>query len=341
MSNHFYAQVIADSVTETGARLTTLELTFPRLVLAEFNTHRVFSRNSASSRAIPVSKQIAKVIDFPYVPSTFGANQPGMQASVDLEGQKAEDAKAAWLVAKNDAVLGALRLLFGEQRLADLLGTDYRSNSHLVDDTQNAQKINAALKAYETEMKETRASGEEHDYLNVHKQIANRLLEPFTWHTVLVTATEWDNFWALRDHDDADPAIRGIASLAHQKYLDSAPVLLTQGEWHLPLIQEDEKPLVSEDIELWKKVSSGRCARVSYETHHGVRDINADVSLFERLYSGGHMSPLEHIATPLSPEWKHEDMPVERWSGNFRGWKQWRKDFRHEDNYGAVLAEKS
>src|SRR3954452_24195130 len=93
----FEAKVLADSVSPAGQRLTTLEATFPRFVLAEFNTHRVFSRNSASSRAIPVAKQLRRVLDDPYVPIEFGSNKPGMQAGPALAGANRDAAEREWV----------------------------------------------------------------------------------------------------------------------------------------------------------------------------------------------------------------------------------------------------
>jgi len=154
--------------------------------------------------------------------------------------------------------------------------------------------------------------------LGIHKQIANRLLEPFMWHTVIVTATEYQNFFALRCHPDAQPEIRHIALMMRDLYQHSTPTLLNAGEWHLPLINVDESDLFALGIEAVKQVSAGRCARVSYLTHDGKRDPKADIELCERLRSSGHMSPLEHVACALD---------TEDFVGNFRGWKQYRKEF--------------
>src|ERR1041384_185786 len=107
----FDAKVLADSISPAGHRLTTLETTFPRFILAEFNTHRVFSRNSASSRAIPIVKQVRRVLEQPYVPIEFGSNQPGMQAGPALTGEKRQAAEAEWLRARDDAVRRVLGLV--------------------------------------------------------------------------------------------------------------------------------------------------------------------------------------------------------------------------------------
>ena len=74
------ARIIADSMGPNGARVTTFELTMPRIVLAEHNTHRMYSRNAASSRAIPVEKMLTPIEEAPMLPVWWGKNQSGMQA---------------------------------------------------------------------------------------------------------------------------------------------------------------------------------------------------------------------------------------------------------------------
>jgi thymidylate synthase ThyX len=302
----FDAKVLADSRSPAGHRLTTLEATFPRFVLAEFNTHRVFSRNSASSRAIPIAKQLRRVLDDPYVPIEFGSNQPGMQAGPALGGEKRNAAEAEWLRARDDAVRHVLALIAGpeafgaEDDLREILG-----------------QVEEAI----------RDKSQPAEWLNVHKQVANRLLEPFMWHTVIVTATEWDNFWNLRCHPDAQPEIRLVAETMRDTMEASEPEELAEGEWHLPLVRPEDRDQVT-SIEDLIKVSAGRCARISYLTHAGKRDLDADIQLHDRLLESGHMSPLEHPARPLTPS----ELEAGEWSGNFRGWRSYRKEIAGEEN---------
>lgn len=300
----FDAKVLADSQSPAGYRLTTLEATFPRFVLAEFNTHRVFSRNSASSRAIPIAKQLRRVLEDPYVPIEFGSNQPGMQAGPALDGEKQEAAEREWLNARDDAVRRVLGLVTDpDTAQGDLLGT--------------LEQIEEAA----------RAKDRPDAWLNVHKQVANRLLEPFMWHTVIVTATEWENFWNLRCHPDAQPEIRLVAETMRDAAAASEPVELAEDEWHLPLVRPEDRDQTG-SIEDLIKVSAGRCARVSYLTHAGKRDLGADIELHDRLLESGHMSPLEHPARPLSAD----ELERGEWSGNFRGWHSYRKSIKGEAN---------
>lgn len=301
ISNHqkgnqmaYDAKIVADSVSPQGHRLTTMEVTLPRIVLAEFNTHRVFSRNSASSRAIPVKKRIERVMADPFIPTYWGANQKGMQAEASLEGAEAQQAELVWCEALENAIASAMRM----------------------------------------------------DAIGAHKQLANRLLEPFMWQTIIVTATEWSNFFALRDNEMAQPEIHEAAHLMRTVYEASSPTLVQFGEWHLPLIQPEERDGSFEHSEEARRISTARCARVSYLTHDGRRDLEADLELYERLVSGGHMSPLEHVATPLKYVGKLVEVdetalgrPIYNWfpafEGNFRGWKQFRKLVPHEDDFSA------
>lgn len=302
----FAVKVLADSRSPAGHRLTTLETTFPRFILAEFNTHRVFSRNSASSRAIPIAKQLRRVLEQPYVPIEFGSNQPGMQAGPALAGDAKLAAESEWLRARDSAVRHVLGLVTNPGEVpaeADLL--DYLG------------QVEDAIKAGE----------QRPQWLNVHKQVANRLLEPFMWHTVIVTASEWDNFWNLRCHPDAQPEIRRIATMMRDAIEASAPGDLGWGEWHLPLVRDSDREEAHSEEDLIK-ISAGRCARVSYLTHAGTRDHEADIALHDRLLESGHMSPMEHPARPLDPD----DLKKSEWSGNFRGWQPYRKLIPNEAN---------
>lgn len=257
------AKVIEDSVAHHGGRLTTLQLSYPRMVHSELMTHRVFSRNASSSRAIPVAKMIEQVRENPAMPVYWGSNKPGMQAGEEVENIKA--AKMLWLRAASSAA------------------------------------------AYAREMSE----------MGLHKQIANRVLEPFQTIHVVLSSTEWDNFFALRCHPDAQPEIQVLACAIRDAMQESIPKYLDMGEWHAPYMTEDERKSLSQMLLL--QSSAARCARVSYLKHDGANpSLAEDLALFGRLAGGEpiHASPTEHQATPLfSPS---------KFSKNFRGWRQFR-----------------
>jgi len=235
------AELIKDSAGPSGKRITTFQLRFPRFIHAEFMTHRMFSRNASSSRAVPVARMIADVEADPVVPLFWGKNQPGMQAREEMDERGQAYGRAVWERATEDALHAA-------QCLMDL---------------------------------------------GAHKQIINRLLEPFSHINVVCTATEWDNFFALRMHEDAEPHINLLATIMHQAMQDSTPQVLKAGEWHLPYVDEDMP------LETALKVSTARCARVSYMTHdQQPSTVEKDVALAEKLMAQVpmHASPMEHQA---------------------------------------------
>lgn len=305
------ARVVADSIAaNSGKRITTLEIEYPRFIHAEFMTHRLFSRNAASSRAIPVNKVIEAVREKPAMPIHWGKNQPGMQAKEEVDnwdgfGQGAYQ----WVGAATDM-----------SARADLLN----------------------IQGY-------------------HKQIVNRLLEPFQFMKTVVTATEFDNFFALRRHPDAQPEIMELAECMYQAMQQSEPEELQEGEWHVPYVptirfgdgtrvycawlkefSDDRGTKTFEEIteEQALKISASCCAQVSF------RKSDTSVDKAEKIYDmlvnskPVHASPFEHQSVPMKTSHvnfgyerengvTHMDLIGAFWSGNFCGWIQHRQLIDH------------
>lgn len=257
------ATIIADSISLDSKRLTTLEVTFHRFILAEFNTYRKFSRNAASSRAIPLQRRIDEVVTNPALPVKWGKNQPGMVASEDLDEESEYEARMTWLEAA-DAAADYARCL---------------------------------------------------SMLGLHKQVAARVLEPFLWHTSVVSSTDYQNMFKQRIHPDAQPEFQALAVKMKEAYDASEPVTLSYGEWHLPYVSDEEKSEF--DLDQQKQLSVARVAKTSY-LNQGKVDIDKDFALYDRLINSEpiHYSPLEHIATPRASVTQ----------GNFDGWLQLRHD---------------
>lgn len=294
----FDAKVVLDSVSPAGARLTTMEWTYPRFIHSEIMTHRDRARNAASSRAIPWPKMMQRISDNPVVPLAFGMEQPGMQAGEPLPQHLADYANEIWMEARDAAM-----------RLADKLHNIGRSyyEEHHDDVGANFSK---------EDIEQLRAT-------KIHKSIPNRITEPWMWITVVMTATDWNNLFRQRCHPDAEIHFQKIAGMAREALVASTPTELGYGDWHMPYITEADRQ--SYNIEMLKRASVARCARVSYMTHGGEADIEKDQLLFERLVTGsgfGHWSPHEHVARPAAKGNQR--------SGPFRGWIQLRKSFANE-----------
>jgi thymidylate synthase ThyX len=265
------AKIICDSQAFTaGPRLTTFVLRYPRFIHAEFMTHRMFSRNASSSRAIPIEKMIEIIINDPAMPIYWGKNQSGMQAKEELDAEKIAYAKSMWLAAMNDAVANT--------------------------------KVMLAL--------------------GLHKQITNRILEPWQHITVVCSATTYKNFFKLRCHPDAQPEIAELARQMRDLYNSTEP---KETKFHLPFIKDDE--LLEHDSDTLIKCSVARCARVSYLNHDGTNpSIEKDIVLHDRLCANnpGHFSPFEHVAE--AQDYANRN----KFDKNFQGWVQYRSTFKHE-----------
>lgn len=252
--------------------LWTFELTYPRYIHSEFMTHRVFSRNASSSRAIPVKRMIEQVRENTVIPPKVFMNQKGMVGETEAD----------------PFTTTAFHVLWEEA-------------------AENACKT--------AEMMER---------LGIHKQHVNRILEPFQFIKVIVTATDWCNFFVLRLAPDAQPEIRELASAIYDemnRYRNKDVGVLELDKEHIvvsiPYItDEDIKEIGKEEYHLLMKISAARCARVSYNNHDGSKpDIEKDLKLYGHLYDSKHMSPMEHACI------RDED---HRKNANLTGWKSLR-----------------
>ena len=287
------AKILAYSIAPNGQKIVSWELEYPRFIHGEFMTHRLFSRNAASSRAIPVSAMIQAVLDNPAMPIHWGKNQPGMQAKEELGTFRKKAAKKMWKLAARAAC-----------------------------------KLAAAM-----------------NKIGLHKQASNRILEPFQTMKTVMTATCMDNFFWLRNHEDAQPEIKVLARLMWEALNSEDPVTLQPGDWHVPYFGEG----------YWLKgcgipledalaISSSCCAQVSYRRLDDT--LEKAQMIFQRLVESEpvHASPFEHQATPIefpqAGEYEgdvsfqvvlhqkgvtHIDRAYKAWSGNFIGWVQHRQ----------------
>lgn len=333
--NQIEVKIIADSIgTVTNSRITTFELTYPRFIHSELMTHRLFSRNAMSSRAVPIKKMIELVRNNTAMPVRFGANKPGMQDhGVEHDGKVWYD----WVD--------------GEDGLA-----------HNLFCTGREAWVKAAESASEW--------AERFETAGYHKQIANRLIEPFQMMKTVVTATEFENFFWLRVDADADPTIEVLAKKMKEAYDASHPEKLEKGVWHTPYVEhayeniglcgddcfvfsgyyvedEDGKPVMLSEEEALR-ISSSCCGQVSYRRLDSTKDKALDI--YSRLVGGKkvHASPFEHQAKEIAEteedfipnvpmvnvawdptSWEegitHVDRDGNFWSGNLKGFVQHRQ----------------
>lgn len=323
------AEIVADSLSSVdGTRITTFVIEYPRIIHSEIMTHRMFSRNAASSRAIPIGRVIQQIQENCAMPVAWGANQAGMQA----EKECTTPVKVK-ILDETDSFDERLSFYINEVPVAARRAWKMASN----DAIKYAQAFSDA---------------------GYHKQIANRLLEPFQMMRTIVTSTDYENFFHLRCHKDADPTIQELANCmreAYQKNEEEGLVeLLDVGEWHTPFVHHYRGvdglsyglSVWDEEIEGWKldqeltleealKVSSSCCAQVSFRKLD--TSLEKAISIYDKLVNSKpvHASALEHCATPIdydffqSKSWPkgitHLDRNGNYYSGNFKSFIQYRQ----------------
>lgn len=264
-SHNYDVRVILASVNPWGQKIATIVARYPRFIHSELMTHKDLSRNASSSRAIPFRKMLKITREGMAHPIFWGANQPGMAASVELTGFALWWAKFMWYATGHVVLTMAWLMSFS----------------------------------------------------NVHKQIINRMIEPWTYINVQITATNWDRMLTLRLDKATQPEFQLLANMIKVALSQANYQKLAVGEWHLPWVRPGEA-MTRYVLDL-KKISAARSARLSY-TPIGEPNINLekDLQLAQSLLDQLHLSPFEHQATPR----------VGR-SANLDGWSNFRTELRH------------
>lgn len=310
------ANIVAHSTSWLGIPLVSFVLEYPRYIHAELMTHRVFSKNSASSRAIPYPTMLKKIMSKPVIPM-WTKNKKGMQGEHIEDYAVTLKAESTWLKAL-----------------------------HVVKDYTDAL----------------------HD-LGIHKQNVNRLLEPWMYIRILLTGTDFSNWFELRDHPDAQPEIQELARCMKAALSQSTPEMLSPGQWHMPFAESIDgfpafiKGIKEKTGEGLKELSdryrpriiTARCARISYDNVDGSKSsIEKDLELYDQLITSEplHASPAEHlarvpkmddlVAQHFDTKWRYtldDSVKDFRWKefrgkyvSNLRGWIQFRKIIESGEN---------
>lgn len=291
-----FAKVVLASKTwdSTALPLITMHLHYPDIIHGEVMTHRVFSRNARSMRAVPIATMVKEVREDPFVPWHWGKNQKGMQASEEC----------------NEPVL-----------LDGFPAYYHYQEPHSREDTWRLAAEQAANFA------------EAYGNAGYHKQVANRLIAPFTWKHTLITSTSWANFFHLRDHDDAEPHFHDLAAHVRQALQNASFQWLKPGEWHLPYVTKSE--MANNPLEVQRQLSVARSARISYAPFDGDFSIAREIERYQLLVGSQplHASPTEHQATPDIFKKVNGELVFDnpQLGGNFgSGWIQFRKTLPFE-----------
>lgn len=300
VDSNIYVRVLKDSISPEGDRLFSIHAHYPRIILAEVNTHKIISKCGSSSRAIPILKSIEALEQNFFLPSYWGKNQSGMQAKEEISIEDQDKAKK-------------------------IIQSHFKSSVKMVKKLLD---------------------------LGLHKQVCNRYLEPFMYQNTIISATEWDNFFKLRFHEDCEPHFFQLAKCIKKAFDEHTPEQLLPGEWHLPFIDtkrdennkliyglSDETGFEEVSLEIAKKISCSTVAQISYRKED--RTIDTANKVFDKLLNSEpkHSSCSEHQGTPIDYNSlsdmnflddkgiTHMDRLYNLWGKNFKGWKMLRSEF--------------
>jgi hypothetical protein len=272
-----FAKIVLASkaASSTALPLITMHLHYPDIIHGEVMTHRVFSRNARSMRAVPVATMVKEVREDPFVPWHWGKNQKGMQASEEC----------------NELVK---------------IGSYWEGGPH---NDREVDILKTREEAWRLAANSAADFAENYAHAGYHKQIANRIIAPYTWKHTLITSTSWANFLHLRDHGDAEPHFHDLAALVREALQGARPAILHPGEWHLPYVDLGEYHSIlmrhaGQDravaLSIAQKLSVARSARISYAPFDGDPSIERELERYDLLVGSSplHASPTEHQATP-------------------------------------------
>tara|TARA_R110002012_G_scaffold320046_2_gene542219 strand:+ start:209 stop:1255 length:1047 start_codon:yes stop_codon:yes gene_type:complete len=334
------AEIIADSVNKNGNRITTFVLTYPRFIHAELLTHRLFSRNAASSRAIPASKMIKDIEEDPFIPVAWQKAHSGMQGTEYIDVETAECFPPGdWLEARDHAV-DVARMMVADgvtKQIVNRILEPYQWYTCIVTATEYDNFFELRCPQYRVQEKTDvrhkswKDASEAHDFVDPG-------------------ATDLDKL--QYNEGQGEIHISLLAEAMWDARNESEPKQLKAGEWHIPFgdkIEDHRVPVPefstapSEMTNTYNtllqeakiKIATARCARVSYLNFEGKDDYEADIKLYDRLKDMGHWSPFEHCAKvpegrenlkEAEDEFGNPVMIKNDIFGNFRGFIQLRKE---------------
>ena len=342
-------RIVADSISPQGHRITSFILTYPRFIHSELMTHRVFSRNSASSRAIPFEKMVKMVEEDPFIPIAWQKDHKGMQGNEYINEVLANNnCKNSWLKARDNAI-----------QIATSLNKDCEVTKQL---------CNRLLEPFMwTTMLITGSKEGWDNFFNLrcpnYSWIDVETIQGFKSKKDMILKWKENNLHGLPEINDelgwlklnkgqAEIHMMALAEKIYDAVNESTPKQLKAGEWHIPFGDkiEGEKLLAyhykMNDIPTYNaviynptkdklKIATARCARLSYMTFDGEIDYEKDIKLHDHLLSSKHMSPFEHCAKAMNDKEYYSFIKgssieygygsnVLGWCNNFRGWIQYR-----------------
>lgn len=350
MKTQIKAEIVAHSINEQGDELISVLATFPRIILAEVNTHRMLSKNTSSSRAIPFNKMVEAIQDNPFIPIAWQKHHSGMQGNEYHTGEgnvgdinyKAR-AERNWLRARDFAVEQAKHLYEDSlvtKQLCNRLLEPFMWTTMLITGPKSGWENFFKLRCPQYETNSGKGFRSRKDALAAQLDVKDPGKD-----FVKQTYEEGFNIeWLLANRGQAEIHIMALAECIWDAVNESTPKQLKAGEWHIPFEDKINIPLEGTEFateaelqEYKMKISVAMAARTSYTVVGEEKEINyeAMIKLHDKLLAQDppHSSPLEHCAKAMSEAERQMYRKVEKtksdseglgWCNNLKGFIPYR-----------------
>ena len=281
-------EIVADSANSFGDRLTSLVLTYPRIIHSEMMTHRMFSRNASSSRAVPVDKMIKAVRENTFCPFEFQKSHKGMQGSEYFTGADRQECINLWLESAELALQQAEKM--------KAKGISKQIINRILEPYQYYTVLITGSKEGWQNFFELRCGN--YDGFKSRKEASKEFLEKGN-----INTSHWSDMdWRKLNKGQAEIHMMALSEEIYDAVNESTPKQLQAGEWHIPMISDSESLKLSTNDQI--KLSVGRAANTSYTVVGDGKELTLEhaIKIHDKCVELVHSSVFEHCARAMSDE---------------------------------------
>ena len=290
-------EIVADSANSFGDRLTSLVLTYPRIIHSEMMTHRMFSRNASSSRAVPVDKMIKAVRENTFCPFEFQKSHKGMQGSEYFTGADRQECINLWLESAELALQQAEKMKAKciSKQIINRILEPYQYYTVLITGSKEGWQnfFNLRCPSY-------KLIGLDEENVKSRKEWLEKIQFSSALHPSMYPKTDVE--WLQINKGQAEIHIMDLAEKIYDAVNESTPKQLQAGEWHIPMISDLESLKLSTDDQI--KLSVGRAANTSYTVVGDGKELTLEhaIKIHDKCVELVHSSVFEHCARAMSDE---------------------------------------
>jgi hypothetical protein len=230
------AEIVGHSLSPQGDELISVLATFPRIILAEVNTHRMLSKNTSSSRAIPFNKMLEAIQTNPFIPIAWQREHSGMQGTEYWEGeQEILDIRESWLLSRDYAIIQAKDLTSNKvtKQICNRLLEPFMWTTMLITGSREGWDnfFNLRCPNYEYNGLNFKSQNDCYKHFSEHYPKDAEYLSRFS-----------DLDWLKLNKGQAEIHMMALAESIWDATNESTPKQLEPGDWHIPFVDKMTEP---------------------------------------------------------------------------------------------------